>query len=537
MSHNSKSNKSNKPTMSPALLETHEWPLGLKKRNNLNIPRGTVFQVEQTQPVPKLNGMTDPPGVYEYAVVGYYGRETKYLVVEAGEHSDGDDQYTFTIFSEKEILEALEKRLHRALRTFSNCKRPLPGCDHTGFLIITPWDPPPSDSSSDDEYQDEDTGSPSDSQLVGPDYEPWPQGLQRKNNLDIERGTIFIFNQIHQKCEFSTSRLNFYVKTPGKGSEACKNSLHEYIVAGYDPREDKYYCYEADSNPLCAVLFSKNAIQRALKNMDKLISENRVSFEMVFPTMPEIDNNFKVVKPSTMPLISAKDARMADAFARKSERRTSPSFLPPSSPVSGDNRRMSAQFFQPFDHDDPNNRAADYSMPMRGISGDHLSDARSKSPTMMERRSVSPLSRSPRNTYAESHTPERVEFRRLYTEPLKSPRVSAATWLCGPEENTASQSSSRQILPLTPALISCAPLSPRHRGISNYKPPVQYQPSHSSYNVPLPVSPRGYQVAPSYFQRNCCYPAEPPVGANYPPPLPARANVKATQWLQPERPN
>ena len=36
-----------------------------------------VCEAEQTQPVPKIAGTIDPPGVYEYVVVGYYGRETK----------------------------------------------------------------------------------------------------------------------------------------------------------------------------------------------------------------------------------------------------------------------------------------------------------------------------------------------------------------------------------------------------------------------------------------------------------------------------
>lgn len=420
-----------------SVIETHPWALGLQRRNNLTIPRGTVFQAEQTQPVPKIAGTIDPPGVYEYVVVGYYGRETKYLVVEAEEHHEAYDQYTFIIFSEKEIKYWQEKNLKLATKTFDKCKRPLPGCDHAGFLIVTPWDPTTAsvtDSSDVGSHNGDEEDVVKEVKDVGPSYEPWPQGLQKKYKLAIPRGTLFIHDQIHSKCQFQMSRLHFNVKTAGKGSESCRTGLHEYVVAGFDPREDKYYCYEAESDPLHSLLFPQATIEKAMEKIDELRSEPRISFDRNYPPMPVIDNNFKITKPGeekqsratkvnkTSLEINARITRLSSFDARcSSPMPSSPpgSRLPPGSILAYDQPvtpRMTMM-------NPSRTTTVDFDMVGDSTRSGRPNPRLSQSP-IIRNGSISPMRTSPRNTYA----PERSDSRNV-TFDMPQKRQTAAAWL------------------------------------------------------------------------------------------------------------
>jgi len=297
-----------------------EWPVRLTKRLNLKIQRGHTFINPYTV---RRNGKDEFRGDQEYAVVGYNGREEKYVCIDAADHHDASGSYTFHHFTEKQILAAQPSGLRPPEILFTNTPRALPACDErglvaackeqysTGVFLEAPLRltvPGPHGRSSIS------SGAPSDHDARSPlcdhfgsmstpvdtlrpidfvaSYDEWPKASKKLFDLKLDRGLKFTYYQQETKAAISTNRYGWLVKEWGKKGEEAVPGAYEYVVAGFDPREGRYLCFEAGNNRSIAVRFSGDEIRSSL-NTATIPTE---CFRGRYPPLPEFDSRTLIIR-------------------------------------------------------------------------------------------------------------------------------------------------------------------------------------------------------------------------------------------------
>eukprot|EP00397_Hematodinium_sp_SG-2012_P031222 GEMP01033121.1.p1 GENE.GEMP01033121.1~~GEMP01033121.1.p1 ORF type:complete len:528 (+),score=83.46 GEMP01033121.1:113-1585(+) len=244
-------------------------------------------------------------GDREYAVVGYNGREEKYICIDAEDHQDASTDYTPHFLTEKQITSAMPSGEKPPAVQFATIARPLPGCDERGQLItdhdIVSTSHSPTISTM--PIHQPTGSSPS---AAGPcaigntvkasdfvaEYDGWAKATKLLFELHLERGFTFTYRQTTNKAGVETNRYGWLVKEWGRNGEEAVPAVYEYIIAGFDPREGRYLCYEAGNNRGLAVRIHHDDIIAAASSPEAAT----VGFGGQYPPLPEYDPRTLMVK-------------------------------------------------------------------------------------------------------------------------------------------------------------------------------------------------------------------------------------------------
>jgi len=292
------------------------WPVRLNKTLHLKIQRGHTFINPYTI---RRNGKDEFRGDQEYAVVGYNGREEKYICIDAADHHDATGSYSFHHFTEKQILAARPSSMKPPDVLFARILRPLPDCDDRGLVVASKEQHsaprssaflnPPSTQVPGPHGRlslSSDTPSARSSQGMAPEsaadtlcasdfvahYDEWPKTSKLLFDLKLDRGLRFTYEQQTTKAAISTNRYGWLVKEWGKKGEEAVPGFYEYIVAGFDPRESKYLCFEAGNNRSLAVRLHEDEIRNSLSTP----RIPTVCFRAGFPPLPDCDPRTLIIR-------------------------------------------------------------------------------------------------------------------------------------------------------------------------------------------------------------------------------------------------
>eukprot|EP00397_Hematodinium_sp_SG-2012_P007087 GEMP01007129.1.p1 GENE.GEMP01007129.1~~GEMP01007129.1.p1 ORF type:complete len:623 (+),score=97.13 GEMP01007129.1:80-1948(+) len=285
-----------------------EWSARLSKRLNLQVPRCTLFIMPR---MGRNQGKDEFLGDHEYAVVGYNGREEKYICIDAEDHQDASSDYTPHLFTEKQIMSARPAGGKPPAVRFAKIPRPLPKINERGQLItdrdIAPTSPPrrisgmplyqPKRSSTSALYT---LGDRKTFQASKCAYDEWPKVTKQLFELELDRGFTFNYRQTANKASVEMNRFGWLVKEWGLNGEEAMPGVYEYIIAGFDQRERRYLCFEAGNNGGLAVRMHHDDIVAAANYPVPAT----VTFGGRYPPLPEYDSRTLMVKGYDRPIPS-----------------------------------------------------------------------------------------------------------------------------------------------------------------------------------------------------------------------------------------
>lgn len=101
--------------------------------------------------------------------------------------------------------------------------------------------------------------------MLNAGYSLWPSSQKAAHGLQIPRGQVFFLEQSSSRATFTPHRQGWTIKGWGRGTQKAKPGVYEYVVASYDPREEKYICLEApDPSGDMAIYCSQTTIVHSL---------------------------------------------------------------------------------------------------------------------------------------------------------------------------------------------------------------------------------------------------------------------------------
>eukprot|EP00397_Hematodinium_sp_SG-2012_P008226 GEMP01008282.1.p1 GENE.GEMP01008282.1~~GEMP01008282.1.p1 ORF type:complete len:679 (+),score=136.29 GEMP01008282.1:51-2087(+) len=133
---------------------------------------------------------------------------------------------------------------------------------------------------------------------VVPRYSEFAVHRKRDQGIFFPRGMVFIMRQEATTCEYITSlRTGF----PSKVYEIhrdqydvqCDPGVYEYLIAGWEPREEKYLCYEAGEIHALVYVDGKQIENAFVNGEEKESEEGAVTFEDQYPEQPQVNTSFR----------------------------------------------------------------------------------------------------------------------------------------------------------------------------------------------------------------------------------------------------
>jgi len=139
---------------------------------------------------------------------------------------------------------------------------------------------------------------------IAPAFSDFAEHRKESQGFQFPRGMVFLHRQTGTTVEYLESRrtgfpVKQYEMYRDQYETECEPGVYEYVIAGWEPREEKYLCYEAGEVDALVYMSQKTILEEAFteegveREFPASSDDGALTFEDQYPEQPQVDTKFK----------------------------------------------------------------------------------------------------------------------------------------------------------------------------------------------------------------------------------------------------